>query len=196
MKMSDTSRATCSTFASLFESLAGKWTLERNLHSTNANEPSGKCYGHASFTSRTPIPVPLEDGKFDQADAELLYHEQGEFELPNTMRLPFSKKYVWRLNQESSEISVWFVKPTSDSVDYLFHKIAVPHDDAIEVSDKQKEHRQIHGTGGHLCVDDFYNTSYTFTFDANDKQIVAWESLHEVKGPKKDQLIFTKFAKT
>jgi Family of unknown function (DUF6314) len=187
------SRAT--TLQTLFRSLAGRWKLERDLHSTNTSEPSGKCYGEASFTARPPSPVLQEDGKLDLASAELLYHEQGEFELPNCIRLPFSKKYIWRLNQESSEISIWFAKPGSEAVDYLFHKIGIPGSDSGEQSGEQKQHRQLHGSGGHLCVDDFYNTSYTFTSDAGDLDIVAWESLHEVRGPKKDQLIFTKFEK-
>ena len=109
------SRATI--LSRLFESLAGRWTLERNLHSTNASEPSGKCYGVASFTARPPSPVLSDDGKLYLAKAELLYHEQGEFELPNSMRLPFSKKYIWRWSQESHDINVWFAKPADDSVD-------------------------------------------------------------------------------
>ena len=186
------SRAT--TLGKLFESLAGKWKLERNLHSTNSSEPSGKCYGEASFTARSPSPVLQEDGKLDLAEAELLYHEQGEFELPNAVRLPFSKKYIWRLDKDSKDFSVWFAKPDGDAVDYLFHKIGIPNDDAIKQTDsEQKQYRQLHGSGGHLCVDDFYNTSYTFTFDLENLKIATWESLHEVRGPKKDQLIFTKF---
>ena len=180
----------------LFESLAGKWKLERNLHSTNTSEPAGKCYGEASFTARPPSPVLQEDGKLDLADAEMLYHEHGEFELPNSIRLPFSKKYIWRLDKDSKDISVWFAKPdTTDAVDYIFHKIGVPHDALGETDPEQKEYQQLHGSGGHLCVDDFYSTSYTFTFGTTDMKVAAWESLHEVRGPKKDQLIFTKFEK-
>lgn len=184
--------------ARLFESLAGTWKLERNLHSTNASEPSGKCYGTASFTARAPSPVLSEDGKLDQPTAEMLYREQGEFELPTSLRVPFSKTYIWRLNQEPEEtqISVWFAKPGTDAVDYLFHKIGIPHDDSlVQAGADQKQHRQIHGSGGHLCIDDFYSTSYTFTFDPDSLLVSAWESLHEVRGPRKDQLIFTKFSK-
>ena len=187
----------CATILSrLFESLAGRWTLERNLHSTNASESSGKCYGVASFTARPPSPVLSDDGKLDLAKAELLYHEQGEFELPNSMRLPFSKKYIWRWSQESHDINVWFAKPAGDSVDYLFHMIGISHEDSSEqATSEQKQYHQIHGSGGHLCVDDFYSTTYTFTYDPKDLKVAAWESLHEVRGPKKDQLIFTKFTR-
>jgi hypothetical protein len=185
------SRAT--TLPKLFESLAGKWTLDRNLHSTNAAEPAGKCIGVATFTPRNPSPVVVEDSKLDIAAAEFLYHEQGEFELPNSIRLPFSKKYIWRLNQESTDISVWFAKPGNDAVDYLFHKIGVSHDDVTQ--QVSSEEKQIHGSGGHLCINDFYSTSYTFIFNPIDFRVSAWESLHEVRGPKKDQLIFTKFTK-
>jgi hypothetical protein len=191
--------ARATSTAKLFESLAGTWTLERNLHSTNASEPSGKCFGTASFNSRTPTPVLGEDGKLDQPVAEMLYHEQGEFELPNSLRLPFSKKYVWRLNQEPQEmrISVWFAKPGTDAVDYLFHKVGIPYDDSgVQAGTEQNPYHQIHGSGSHLCIDDFYSTSYTFTFDRDSLTVSAWESLHEVRGPTKDQLIFTKFAKT
>lgn len=188
------SRAT--TLSKLFESLTGKWKLERNLHSTNSNEPSGKCYGEASFQPRPSSSVVGADGKLNLAETELLYYEQGEFELPNAIRLPFSKKYIWRLEKDSKDISVWFAKPGTEAVDYLFHEIGVLHDDATEqINIEQKQYRQLHGSGGHLCVDDFYTTSYTFTFDEDDLKIVAWESLHEVSGPRKDQLIFTKFVK-
>lgn len=188
------SRAT--TLATLFPSLGGQWKLDRNLHSTNATEPSGNCEGVASFTPRAPSPVLQETGKLDVAEAELVYHEQGEFQLPNSIRLPFSKKYIWRLNQESQDISVWFAKPGTDIVDYLFHKIGVSHSEANEqVESEQDNAVQIHGSGGHLCVDDFYSTSYTFILNPNGSRVSAWESLHEVRGPKKDQLIFTKFTK-
>ncbi len=188
------SRAT--TLPKLFASLAGKWKLERNLHSTNTSEPSGKCYGEASLDPQPPSPVLDEDGKLDLTEAELLYHEQGEFELPNSVRLPFSKKYIWRLEKDSNDISVWFTKPGSETADYLFHKIGIPHDEAIEHGkSEQKQYHQLHGSGGHLCIEDFYSTSYTFTCNEDDLKVVAWESLHEVRGPKKDQLIFTKFSR-
>ena len=187
------SRAT--VVASLFGSLAGSWVLDRELESANAEEPSGKCLGTATLTPRTPSPVLDEDGELPLADAEMLYHETGELKLPSGIRLPFSKMYIWRLKRNTNEpkLSIWFVKPGTDKIDYSFH--------TIDLSIAEDEN-QVHGSGGHLCVDDFYATAYTFNLSprsvpAQDMGTLAsWETVHEVRGPKKDQTITTRFSRS
>jgi hypothetical protein len=171
----------------LFNALAGTWTLDRDLESTNTNEPSGKCTGTASLTPRDPSPVVDSEGKLQLADAEMLYHERGEFRLPSNISMPFTKKYAWRLtNTPEPKISVWFLKPGTEKVDYLFHKIDLHAGDADTVPQ---------GTGGHLCIDDFYSTSYKFKTDEDGHEVVSWETVHEVRGPKKDQVLTTTFTR-
>lgn len=177
----------------LFDSLAGTWALDRDLASANASEPSGRCLGKATFTPRSPSPVLDQDGKLHLADAEMLYHETGEFHLPSQVKVPFSKKYVWRFEREAPKISLWFTKPGTDKVDYLFHNI-----DLTIGSDTQ----EAHGSGGHVCIDDFYATSYCFKMAsgqtlAEDKEptVASWETVHEVRGPKKDQKLTTNFTR-
>lgn len=190
----------------LFQNLAGKWRLERNLHSADASEPSGNCTGEATFTITQPSPVVASDGSLDLADAELLYHEQGEFEMTsstqsqgNVLKFAFSRKYIWRLQktEDVHTISVWFTKPGTNVIDYLFHKIDIParsdHDDKLPV-----QQIVLDGSGGHLCIDDFYSSSYSFHLNtpSRNPNLLSWfATTHEVRGPKKDQLIKTTFSR-
>lgn len=181
------SRATSLT--ALFDSLAGTWVLNRDLQSANTNEPSGKCHGTATLTPRQPSPVLDKEGKRHLADAEMLYHEIGEFQLPSNVKMPFSKKYVWQLKKEGDQdakVSVWFTKPGTDAVDYLFHMVDVK---------TGEEGDQVQGNGGHLCIDDFYSTQYNFKVEGDSNRVISWETVHEVRGPKKDQLLTTTFTK-
>ena len=186
----------------LFESLKGQWILLRELQSKNASEPSGFCHGTASFTSREPSPVMGDDGELDLAAAELLYSEEGELEVSNTVKFKFSRKYIWRLKQDSGvgNISVWFTRPGTELIDYLFHKIDI---DMSRTSKSDHGSLQgLEGNGGHLCVEDFYSSSYTFYLSENAEHqshaplFSAFQSVHEVRGPQKDQVITTQFARS
>lgn len=190
----------------LFHNLAGTWRLSRKLHSADEAEPSGKCHGEATFTITEPPPVIDSDGSVHLADAELLYHEQGEFEMTNSTlirgdvpKFVFSRKYIWRLQtaQDVQTISVWFTKPGTDIIDYLFHKIDIPlqreHD-----SELSTQELTLNGSGGHLCVEDFYSSSYSFHLNppSSRPDVLSWfTTTHEVRGPKKDQLIETTFSR-
>ncbi|KIW82849.1 hypothetical protein Z517_02092 [Fonsecaea pedrosoi CBS 271.37] len=192
----------------LFQDLSGTWLLNRKLQSADPSEPSGTCSGTATFT-KTPSPSPVldADGKLNIPDAELLYHEQGNFEmmkavgnhLASVPTFTFSRKYIWRLSRAENvyTISIWFTKPGTETIDYLFHKIDLPLD---ENQASQSELRLVlDGTGGHLCVEDFYNSSYSFTLKRPDADspfsLFSWTTLHEVRGPKKDQHIETTFVR-
>jgi hypothetical protein len=202
-----TSATRSALLATLFQDLVGTWSLSRKLQSAHPAEPSGRCSGTATFTKRsTPSPVVGADGELDNADAELLYHERGEFEMMmangnNLASVPtftFSRKYIWRLQQSESShtISIWFTKPGTETIDYLFHKIDVPQEGDSPESTKKLT---LHGSGGHLCVDDFYSSSYGFTLakqgDKDSMSLSSWTTAHEVQGPKKDQHIETTFVR-
>ena len=191
----------------LFQGLQGTWVLNRKLQSADPSEPSGRCSGKATFTNTQPSPVIDHQGKLQIADAELLYHEQGEFEMsPSNLgtdqghvpKFSFSRKYIWRLQraENAHTISVWFTKPGTNTIDYLFHKIDIAFHD-LDASDSTTK-LVIHGSGGHLCIDDFYSSSYSFNLTGHDTaaaMLLSWTTLHEVRGPKKEQVIETAFTK-
>jgi hypothetical protein len=141
------------------------------------------------------------EGSLQLADAELLYHESGEFEMTsaaNQSKIPkfsFLRKYIWRLQkaEDGHVISVWFTKPGTETIDYLFHKIDVP-----AKADPQSDELVLQGNGGHLCVQDFYSSSYSFRMkpgNGNDPELASFTTAHEVRGPKKDQFIETVFTR-
>ncbi|RMZ86818.1 hypothetical protein DV736_g5956, partial [Chaetothyriales sp. CBS 134916] len=184
----------------LFDSLAGKWILLRELQSTDTSEPSGFCHGTACFTPREPSPVINEDGKLDTATAELLYEEEGQLEVSLTVKFAFSRKYIWRKNREADTctISVWFTKPGTESINYLFHKINV--DPGKTTKPERGTVLAVEGCGGHLCVEDFYHSRYTFYLsgkgeDEAEALFSSFQTVHEVRGPKKDQIITTQFTR-
>ncbi|KAI1613890.1 hypothetical protein EDD37DRAFT_479973 [Exophiala viscosa] len=193
--------------ARLFETLHGTWVLHRSLQSANAAEPSGRCTGKATFTRRQPSPVIDDSGKLQLADDELLYHEQGEFELTpsisnqdaNFPKFPFSRKYIWRLQRTEGvhKISVWFTKPGTNEIDYLFHNVDIaPFGEDVST---QSHDIALHGSGGHVCVHDFYSSLYTFNVTPKSPEsitLTSWSMTHEVRGPKKDQTIETTFTRT
>ena len=196
-----------SALTTLWHGLQGTWQLKRRLHNIDeAGGPSGNCTGTASFTSRQPSIFVDGEGKLQNASREMLYSEQGDFEITslngatNLPRFSFSRKYVWRLQDEktgSPEISVWFVKPSTEQIDYLFHKFVVQ--DLTEDAKSGKPNVAVECSGGHLCVEDYYSSTYTFRLgqrsidDLADFVLARWALVHEVRGPKKDQIIETEF---
>src|SRR5271154_3107262 len=95
---------------SMFHQLEGTWKLDRQVDSSNATEPSGRCKGVATFSVRLASDV---EGLSEQNSKveEMLYHEQGEFEMkksPDGRKyppLPFSREYVWRLTGPKADSS-------------------------------------------------------------------------------------------
>jgi len=196
-----------SALITLWHGLQGTWQLKRSLHSMTAAHPSGDCNGTASFTVRQPAVFIDGEGKLQNASKEMLYSEQGDFQLTSTdgmTNLPkfsFSRKYVWRLQDEDSvapQISIWFVKPGTDQIDYLFHKVVLQ--DVTDGEKLDKSSIVVECNGGHLCVEDYYSSTYTFqlvktpTTMSDDLALASWTMLHEVRGPKKDQIVETKFS--
>lgn len=203
-----------SSIALVFGQLAGTWVLNRILNSNNAAEPSGKCIGTATFKPREPSVFIGDDSKLDLAQAEIVYHEQGEFEMYQTVgtqntapKFPFSRKYIWRLQEHpersSHVLSIWFTKPGTEQIDYLFHKVDMQTTD-LEAEYKSQSTCNLEGEGGHLCEEDFYSSSYTFhlskidgdgTSSVDSSRLTSWKMLHEVRGPQKDQAIATEFTR-
>ena len=199
----------------LFHCLKGEWKLERRLQSSNAAEPSGRCHGIATLTPRKPSLVNGKSETLSPAVAEMLYHEQGQFQLQASLPglamryMNFSRKYVWRLEvwdegPDPSIISIWFTKPGTDTLDYFFHNVTKDMETVYKEDDDEDGDVEvlIRGHGNHLCVDDQYETEYAFKLVGEDKSsgpgafaLEKWRTTHIVKGPKKDQKIETIFTR-
>ena len=195
----------------LFISLEGSWQLERRLNSVNASEPSGRCHGVARFKHRPTSKVDGDIHGRSDVIGEMLYHEEGRFQMQapslgaQVPYMTFARNYIWRIDSPPSgatqpAISLWFAKPGTQELDYLFHPLIIdsctpdPHKAIL------KGHRAIlQARGSHLCVEDQYETDYTFTFthyeDTSMLSLAQWQTVHTVKGPKKDQRIETTFTR-
>lgn len=196
------------SLAALFHNLQDTvWQLQRTLHSTNAAEPSGTCTGTAKFKSRPPAVFVDTDGNLQMAQREMLYTEEGSFHMTKdiTKSIPFtfSRKYIWRLQDDASqppEISIWFAKPGTEDIDYLFHKFLVQRLHETSPTEALVTF-EAECSGGHLCIGDYYSSSYVFLGKkagddgAFQLEVDSWRMHHDVRGPTKDQTIETIFTK-
>ncbi|KAB8299106.1 hypothetical protein EYC80_001219 [Monilinia laxa] len=162
----------------IFRSLHGTWKLSRSLKSSLSTFPSGTFTGTAKFLPRFPTAPSF--------DSEYLYIEEGDFVTDTGMSFRASRRYVYRYQEETDILSLWFVK-TDDNlgVDYLFHEmeILVP-----EVSDEQENKRKgWRAKSSHLCIADTYDVEYEFVFKGVNIQ--EWKQEYSVKGPNKDYSI-------
>ncbi|KAG9254306.1 uncharacterized protein F5Z01DRAFT_636383 [Emericellopsis atlantica] len=170
----------------VFRSLLGTWRLERDLVSKLPTHPSGHFSGKAQFLlrrkttdglqcagSETPAPV-TDEG------LEYLYIEEGEFKTDLGFGFTATRRYVYRYDDATDKLSVWFVKPDDlKRADYLFHEID------FEVPENRDDGWK--AKSGHLCIDDFYDVEYGFKFNAVN--LKEWDVGYTVKGPKKDYTI-------
>jgi hypothetical protein len=197
--------------AHLFKSLEGSWSLERKLNSFNVSEPSGQCQGIARFTIPTPGPIGRGIQVHGDVVREMLYHEEGQFQMQapapgvHMPYMTFSRNYIWRLNSANAAlgeplISLWFTKPGAEQLDYLFHNLVMDDQTPGQLSEHSRHGASvIRAHGSHLCVEDQYETDYTFRFtdqgDAEKPSLVQWQTIHTVKGPNKNQRIETTFTR-
>ncbi|EMC95109.1 hypothetical protein BAUCODRAFT_526662 [Baudoinia panamericana UAMH 10762] len=159
-----------------FRALQGTWDLSRRITSAQ-NIFSGTFTGTAAFHPRFPTP----DKSRKSFDLEYLYIESGTFTPANDheMTLPATRRYVYRYSEERDELSVWFLKPSSDlEVDYLFHNLTF-------VSPKKaRTAGACIAKADHLCIEDMYWTEYILPLEAI--VLRTFEVKHTVKGPQKD----------
>lgn len=174
----------------VFRSLLGTWNLERDLVSKLPTHPSGHFSGTAKFLLRNKTTEGLQcttDGVPSPSSSsgwEYLYIEEGEFKTETGFGFRATRRYVWRYDDDTDSLSVWFVKPDDEKrVDYLFH--------AVEFEQPSGEgERRSNGwnaKAGHLCVEDFYDVNYNFKFQAVN--LKDWSVGYTVRGPKKDYTI-------
>lgn len=195
----------------LFKSLEGSWSLERKLNSADVSEPSGQCQGIARFTIPTPGPAGRGIQGHEDVVGEMLYREEGQFQMQAPVPgvhmpyMTFSRNYIWRLSSAKAAsgeplISLWFTKPGTEQLDYLFHILAMDDQAPGQLSEHSRQSVSvIRAHGSHLCVEDQYETDYAFRFtdqgDAAQPSLAQWQTIHTVKGPNKDQRIETTFTR-
>ncbi|KAG5983080.1 hypothetical protein E4U55_000836 [Claviceps digitariae] len=178
----------------VFRSLLGTWKLERDLESRLATHPSGHFSGTAQFLLREKTrdglrcagqanPDSSDSDEHDSTGLEYLYVEDGEFKTAQGFGFRATRRYVWRYDEKKESLSVWFAKPNdAKRADYLFH----------EIEFLPPTNQGCHGGGwtakaGHLCIDDYYDVKYNFTFEAVN--LNDWSIEYTVNGPKKDYTI-------
>ncbi len=173
LKTFQTTSSRMSSTENIYCSLKGSWKLSRNLDSALSTYPSGNLNGIATFAERPPSE--------DDYDAEYLYSESGDFTTQQGLTMKATRRYVYRYSRKRDVISVWFVKPDDGStVDYFFHQLDFP-----ETNSRMDSGSEVHAANGyHLCVDDNYNSGYSFRL--SDSKITQWHAIFDVHGPKKD----------
>ncbi|ROV90922.1 hypothetical protein VMCG_09967 [Cytospora schulzeri] len=192
----------------VFRSLLGEWQLERDLISKLPSHPSGHWSGTAKFLLRQATTdgrkcvngdASGDEAADDEPGLEYLYIEEGNFTATNGLTFRATRRYVWRYDEKSDKLSVWFVRtgdkysrndPKRDEeqrrADYLFHEVdfVVPEGHKIGDYDGEKGWK---AKAGHLCVEDYYNVDYEFCFKAVNLR--EWRLAYTVKGPQKDYTI-------
>lgn len=194
----------------VFRSLLGEWRLERDLVSKLPSHPTGHWSGTARFLLRQGTKdgrqcagpsgeAVVDDDDDDDLGLEYLYIEEGEFRTTGGVAFPATRRYIWRYDERTDKLSVWFVR-TGDKfsrkdrrrdeeqmrADYLFHEVElVVPEDHQGGGDGQKKGWE--ARAGHLCVEDFYDVKYEFMFNAVNLR--EWRLAYTVKGPQKDYTI-------
>ncbi|KAJ6445048.1 pyridine nucleotide-disulfide oxidoreductase [Purpureocillium lavendulum] len=175
----------------VFRSLLGTWKLERDLTSRLPSHPSGHFSGTAQFLLRKRTSDGIQCAKDgtpasysdDDEGMEYLYIEDGEFKTDGGFGFRATRRYVWRYDEPTDTLSVWFAKPEDQKrADYLFHEVEfVKPDRGGRDADGWK------AKAGHLCIDDYYDVKYNFAFEAVNLR--DWTIEYTVNGPKKDYTI-------
>ncbi|EHA46889.1 hypothetical protein MGG_08730 [Pyricularia oryzae 70-15] len=116
----------------IFRGLQGEWAMDREITSFNDHYGfgSGHYVGTAYFYPRKATKIGLDKAIAEDPAAmalmhEYLYKEKGEF-TPVGSNQSFTtwRYYVYRYNEATDEITVWFVDTKDQkSVDYFFHKV-------------------------------------------------------------------------
>lgn len=174
--------------ASVFRGLLGKWNLRREIISALPSHPSGVFDGTATFTLRrktsdgvsTPAPSDPEGFDGEREGWEYLYEEDGTFTASGGFSFTARRKYVYRYDEASDTLSVWFVK-VDDALkaDYLFHEV-----EFLPRGEAGVKGKGVRAKAGHLCVEDYYAAEYEFGFEG--VVLKGWRTDFRVRGPKKE----------
>ena len=168
----------------IFDGMRGRWSLSREIKSMLPTYPSGHFQGTAILDSRPPT---------DEAyEAEYLYCEDGCLVTEQGLTIKAHRRYVYRYQEKSDTITIWFVKTDDEnSVDYLFHELK-----PIKMTEEEVaiESHLVRARGHHLCIDDDYDAEHVF--NALGQELLNWNVMYQVKGPKKDYSISAAYTRT
>lgn len=186
----------------------GKWTLYRELYDKDSQKVSvvegnvqfhrihsdagagkvqaGSCgidgEGSCGNTADTPVlpTTPLTSSDLFQ-NPFLWYHENGQIKLPNGMKLDVSQSYIYRYDEESDSLDIFFSKVgESQEIDRPFIRLKFSPVDEGWLAKAY-----------HLCGEDHYHASYLISFSGLN--ITKMEVVFDVLGPKKNYRSTTYF---
>ncbi|KAF2755973.1 hypothetical protein EJ05DRAFT_502447 [Pseudovirgaria hyperparasitica] len=163
----------------IFRSLVGTWQLERTLSSKLTTHPSGTVEGSATFNTHNESVRDIKEGE------EVMYEESGSFKTNNGLEFSVRRRYLYRYDPKSDEISVLFVKEDGKTDDGLFVQLQIldGENDGITRKARSKE--------THVCAADLYDAAYEFHTQkpSGGEGLGGMAEFHvryDVRGPQKD----------
>jgi hypothetical protein len=154
--------------AAAFRAMQGPWTLQRKIDSRHASSPGGVLKGVAHFHPRIPTSPTFA--------AEYLYIESGTFTMDTGFSFPATRRYVYRYNEFTDQISTYFVEEDGETAGAVFNRLVFEKPRSAEKGWLAKS--------SHWCSPDQYECLLEFRFRG-----VGLRSLgvrYDVKGPSKD----------
>jgi hypothetical protein len=156
--------------AAVFTGMQGIWSMTRKIVS-RTHTPGGIFVGTAHFHPRCSTDAAMYA-------SEYLYVEEGTFTMDTGSSFPTTRRYVYRYNETSDEITAWFVEDDNKSVGKLFNtwRFHAPDDrDGGWMA-----------SGCHWCDPDTYQNDCEFKF--RGAKIDRFMIRYRVQGPEKDYL--------
>ncbi|PGH19646.1 hypothetical protein AJ80_03801 [Polytolypa hystricis UAMH7299] len=195
------------------------WVLTRTLASENPSDLHCEIRGTATFRAKETTgadgiseTVYAEEGEMPSAAgnmAGLRWSRKYIWRLAPLSELSFaSKTEEGEAEGQDEALSVWFAKPTKTSpgventveADYVFHDLEFVDGSSDAAGSKNVpipapaldagiETEIVLARGRHLCINDDYQTWYSFRVrnESSAIEVLAWASRHVVQGPKKNQ---------
>jgi hypothetical protein len=132
---------------------------------SKTDTPGGTFTGTAHFHPREPSNLTYM--------AEYLYIETGTFTMETGLSFPATRRYVYRYNEATDEITSWFTQEDNESVGALFN--------TWEFSEEGKGWM---AKGHHWCDPDTYRNSCEFRFKG--AKVEKFMIKYAVEGPRKE----------
>jgi hypothetical protein len=154
--------------AAAFRGMQGKWTLNRKITSRHASSPGGHFAGTASYHPRN-LTSPSFSGEY-------LYIEEGTFTMTTGFSFPATRRYVYRYNEKTDQISTYFVQEDGQSAEKIFNQLKFKEPDSAD--------KGWIASSDHWCDPDTYKSSCEYRF--RGAQLGSFGITYVVSGPNKD----------
>jgi hypothetical protein len=154
--------------AAVFRGMQGMWTLQRKIDTRKSTSHGGSFLGTAHFHPRVPTATAYS--------AEYLYVEEGKFTMEHGLSFPATRRYIYRYNEFTDQITAWFADDDGLSVGALFNtwKFERPYPPYVGWVAK----------GHHWCDPDTYKNVCEFAFEG--ATLRKFDITYEAEGPNKD----------